>query len=86
MYSITGIERDGSIIVNMLVHQDQLQTNSFGPGLLVSLLLTSEEKMKMDLNPTLLEDCPVEHISFIALTLLIGPFLHPFPLHKSKAS
>lgn len=68
----------------MLVHQDQLQTNSFGPGLLVSLLLTSEEKM--DLNPTLLEDCPVEHISFIALTLFIGPFLHPFPLHKSKAS
>lgn len=84
LYSITGIERDGSIIVNMLVLQDQLQKKKKTAlaQVLVLLLLISEEKWKMDLNPTLLEDCPVEHISFIALTLVIGPFL----LHKSKAS
>lgn len=40
LYSITGIERDGSIIVNMLVHQDQLQKKkqtSSGPGLSVTI-------------------------------------------------
>lgn len=45
LYSITGVERDGSVIVNMLVHQDQLQRNS--PGLLsvtIAHKLTGKEK------------------------------------------
>lgn len=46
LYSITGIERDGSIIVNMLVLQDQLQKKKKTAlaQVLVLLLLISEEK------------------------------------------